>query len=278
MAFKAVVHFSGAGIGHIVRDLEGNIREAYCLYPDARLSHPRHTPRLCVAGPNLDDLALLGQIQHQLVPGADGAAYMLIDLVDATLIARGGPRRVRIYSDLSPGLSEDKSEDGALKKLWDATQALDPLEDVANSDEYAVVVTIQDGKLGSEDPVPGKWKLGEEDMANPNDRMRVEIECDRQLVLEMDPLTLGLSPAPDAPAGTLVELSFSHLPDRLIPLEPIHYHVLARASLRSHRLQVWPKLEGVGATFPFRPCPYGLVEKQQGDCAAGGDGHGDHGH
>jgi hypothetical protein len=269
MPFTAVVHFSGAGIAHVVRDPKGRIQEAYNLFPEARHGHGSghhdarhvpHTPRLCLAAKTLvpgllKDLEAKG-IDHRVIPGTDGSAPVMIELFGSASMGEAGPQRMTIRSDRGQGLSERKYTKSPLTNLWDASAALKKVKGRDVPGAYSLVVDIKDGKLGSEDRVPGEWKVDGVTIPSPFDRMRVTIQCDSQLVLEMELLKIGLAP----PEGeSVVELSFTHLPDRYVADEEIHYHVLEAAMEDITHKPKWPYLSG-GVTFPLRVCPYVLFQ------------------
>lgn len=249
MPFKAVVHFSGAGIAHLLRDEAGGLDQAFSLFPSTRKPHvAQHVPRICFAGRHLDD-GLLGRFDHHVLPGSDGTGLLAIDLIDATLIGNGRPRAVLVRSDKPRGLEEDES----LARLWDATGTLRELAP-NESHQHAVVVEIQDGQLGSEDPIPGLWGVGSQKIDSPYDRMTVSIDCDEKLVIEMDPLpTLALVPAGEP----VVHLSFTNLPERHYDTQSSHFPILVGSVKNGGQQEYdWPRPLDAAATNPPPWCPY----------------------
>ncbi|REJ85077.1 MAG: hypothetical protein DWQ36_14435 [Acidobacteria bacterium] len=274
MAFTAHVHFSGAGICEIVRDNKsGSITEAYSLFPNTRKPGVApHTSRLSFAARHLLNRNI-HRIEHQILPGRDGESLFSIDLVDATTIASGNPRSVRILPDgASAPISERKTGDAAaLDRIWDLHNS-DPfvLRRRDDGNAVSVVVRIEGGELKSEDKITGRWEFKGKPIDPPNnDRLVAQIACQEFLEIEIDRLPRIQIHRPAESAQADIHVSFTHFPLRAFPDEEPHYHVLdllnsamTPGHAHGHHASTdrWPVNRDPAATPPTLRCPYGRYE------------------
>ena len=262
MGFTAVVHFSGAGIAEITREPNGRLQKARSLFPQSRGSHcGPHTTRVCFLGRYLLP-GMVQRLEHRIAPDAQGAALMAIDLIDAGLVAKGTTRSVVVQSDLTPALAEHPS----LKQLWDASAALDKIKPSELFEDYAVIVDIPGGDLGSEDPILGNWEDATGPIASPNDRLTATIQCKDKLTIKMDPVPIDLA----APPGETIHVSFTNLPSQIFDPEHIHFGILQHAMVTPPKGSVWPRRTKIAVTNPPPWCPYVRYEISMALLAAPG--------
>jgi hypothetical protein len=263
MGFTAVVHFSGAGIVEITRE-NGKIKAVRSLFPQSRGSHcGPHTTRLSFLGRYLAP-TIVQRLEHRIIPDAYGAALMTVDLVDATLVSSAVVRKATVKSDLPPSLSENPS----LKQLWDATSALGKIKTSKLLNDYAAIVEIASGALGSEDPIPGNWEDDKGPISSPNDRLTVTIQCRDKLTIDVEPLPIDLMALP----GETIHLSFTNLPVQIYDPNHIHFGVLEQAMETRPTGKIWPKRKNIPATNPPPWCPYVRYEIAASALAAPPDG------